>query len=447
MNICITFIFKICNLIEKMLKTKILNFTKQKPIVITIYAGLVSFFTYTFIFGLRKSFTICTFSNVQFLQIDFKTWLVISQMLGYLIAKFVGIKYIAELNKKNRYKKIFFLIGIAWVSWFFFAIVPMPYNIVFLFLNGLPLGLLWGIIFSYIEGRIGTDFIGACLAVSFIFAAGFVKSVGSVLLNSFSISELWVPFTTGLVFIVPLIITIWGMEKIPPPTESDKLHRMERKPMSKLARKKFISQYLLGIIFIIIIYLFATIFRDIRDNYTPEIFKEMGFKDKPYIFTQTEIIVSLLMLGLMASMVFIKNNMLVFNLTIGIIFLGFLIAGISTYLYIHKYMYAIYWFIFVGLGLYMVYIPFNCIFFDRMIAAYKMVGNVGFLIYIADSFGYLGSIAVLISKSIFKLQINWLFFFTNSVQYLSVLGGLLTILCFLYFRKKINKNVNSTSKK
>ena len=421
------------------MNAKILKFSKEKPVVVTIYAGLVSFLTYTFIFGLRKSFTICTFSNIQFLQLDFKTWLVISQMLGYLIAKFIGIKYIAELNKRNRYKKIFFLVGFAWLSWFFFAIVDMPYNIIFLFLNGLPLGLLWGIIFSYIEGRTGTDFIGACLAVSFIFAAGFVKSVGSVLLNHFNILEIWIPFYTGLVFIIPLIITIWGMEKIPPPSETDKIHRMERMQMSKPARKKFISQYLLGIILIIIIYLFATIFRDIRDNYTAEIFSELGFKNKPYIFTQTEIIVSLLILAIMASMVFIKNNILAFNLTIGIIFLGFLIAGISTYLFTQKYIDSIYWFVLVGLGLYMVYIPFNCIFFDRMIAAYKIVGNVGFLIYIADSFGYLGSIAVLISKSILKLHINWLYFFTNSVQYLSVLGGVLTIFCFLYFRRVFKK--------
>ena len=420
------------------MKINKINFLHKNAIITSIYAGIVAFCTYTFIFGLRKSFTICTFSGYEFLNLDYKTWLVISQMLGYLISKFVGIKFIAELNQHNRYKKIFFLVGWAWLSWLCFALVPMPYNIIFLFLNGFPLGLLWGIIFSYIEGRRGTDFIGACLAVSFIFAAGFVKSVGSILINNFNVPELWVPFITGLVFIIPLIITVWGMEKIPPPTELDIQNRMERKPMPFLERKKFIKEYFVGIVCIILIYLFATIFRDIRDNYTAEMFKELGYNNKPYIFAQTEIIVSLLILVLMAQMVFIKNNVRVFFLTIGIIFIGFLIAGISTYLFVHKYIDPIYWFILVGLGLYMVYIPFNCIFFERMIAAYKIVGNVGFLIYVADSFGYLGSIGVLISKSIFKIQINWLDFFTNSVQYLSIFGGVLTICCFVYFRNKIS---------
>ncbi len=37
--------------------------------------------------------------------------------------------------------------------------------------------------------------------------------------------------------------------------------------------------------------------------------------------------------------------------------------------------------ILVGLGLYTGYIPYNAIFFERLIAVFRMSGNVGFLIY------------------------------------------------------------------
>jgi hypothetical protein len=40
--------------------------------------------------------------------------------------------------------------------------------------------MLWGVIFSYVEGRKSTDFICAALAVSFIFSSGWVKSVGAL---------------------------------------------------------------------------------------------------------------------------------------------------------------------------------------------------------------------------------------------------------------------------
>jgi MFS family permease len=168
-------------------------------------------------------------------------------MIGYLMAKFYGIKFISELKRLGRYKIILLLVGIAWAAWFFFAIIPPPYNAVFLFINGFPLGMLWGVVFSYVEGRRSTDFIGAALAVSFIFASGFVKSVGGWLLLEFHLSEFWVPFATGLVFALPLLFFIYLIEKIPPPDEADIAARMNRTPMDAADRKKFVRSFLPGI--------------------------------------------------------------------------------------------------------------------------------------------------------------------------------------------------------
>ncbi len=121
------------------------------------------------IFGFRKSFAVCTSDGLTVFGMNYKTVLVISQVLGYMGAKFYGIKYISELKQIGRGKIILFLVGISWLSWLLFALVPLPYNIIFLFINGFPLGMLWGVVFSYVEGRRSTDFIGAALAVSFIF--------------------------------------------------------------------------------------------------------------------------------------------------------------------------------------------------------------------------------------------------------------------------------------
>ncbi|MBX9732995.1 MAG: hypothetical protein K2X37_02955, partial [Chitinophagaceae bacterium] len=175
----------------------------RSSFTVGLYAAVVAFLSYTVIFGFRKSFTVCTFDGMQFGGFGYKTLLVLSQMLGYLATKFYGIKFIAELKRLGRYKIVFLLVGIAWLAWLLFALVPAPYNIIFLFINGFPLGMLWGVIFSYIEGRKTTDFIGAALAVSFIFSSGFVKTVGGWLMLDFGVPELWVPFTTGAVFAIP----------------------------------------------------------------------------------------------------------------------------------------------------------------------------------------------------------------------------------------------------
>lgn len=408
---------------------------KGSPIQIGIYAAVAAFLTYTMIFGFRKSFTVCTFDGITVGSLSYKTVLVLSQMMGYLMAKFYGIKFISELKRFGRNKIILLLVGIAWMAWLCFALIPAPYNIVFLFINGFPLGMLWGVVFSYVEGRRSTDFIGAALAVSFIFSSGFVKSVGGWLIQ-LGVTEFWVPFCTGLVFALPLLLFIYLMERIPAPDAEDEAARMNRTPMSAEQRKAFVRSFLPGIIACIFIYGFATIFRDIRDNFSADMWKEMGYLNQPAIFSKTETPITLVILALIGSMVIIKNSFKALMIAHLFIAIGFVVAGVSTYLFTKGLVAPIWWMTLVGLGLYMVYIPFNSVFFERMIAAFRFTGNVGFLIYLADSFGYLGSVTVLLSKEIFKVQLNWVQFFSNSVMILSVVGVGITVYAAWYFNAK-----------
>jgi len=413
----------------------------SKSIQTGLYAAVVVFLAYTMIFGYRKTFTVATFDGLTIAGYSYKTVLVISQMLGYLMAKFYGIKYISELQRTGRGKIILVLTSIAWLSWLLFAVIPAPYNIVFLFVNGFPLGMLWGVVFSYVEGRRSTDFIGAALAVSFIFASGFVKSVGALLMNNFGISEFWMPFYAGLVFCLPLLLFVYLMEKIPQPNAEDIAFRSQRVAMTTDDRKKFIRDFLGGVAACVVIYCFATIFRDIRDNFSAEMWKEMGFFNQPAIFSKTETPITLIVLVLIGSMVMIKNNFVALKTAHYFILIGFLLAGACTLLFKSGQLSPIAWMTLVGLGLYMVYIPFNAIFFDRLISTFKYASNVGFLIYIADAFGYVGSIGVLLSKEIFRIQLNWVTFFSSSVMILSVIGIGLTIYSLYYFSRKYRKLV------
>jgi MFS family permease len=391
------------------------------------------------IFGFRKSFTVCTFDGLTFAGLNYKTSLVLSQVFGYMLAKFYGIRFISELKRIGRGRIILLLILVAWMSWLLFAITPAPYNIIFLFTNGFPLGMLWGVVFSYIEGRRATDFIGAALAVSFIFASGFVKTVGGWLLLQFNMSEFWVPFFTGLIFAFPLLLFVYMMEQIPPPGDKDIEARMDRVPMHADRRKEFIRTFLPGIIFCVIIYTFSTIFRDIRDNFSADMWKEMGYLNQPAIFSKTETPITLIVLAVIGSMTFIKNNFRALMLSHVFIGIGFLMAGICTWFFTQQQLSPIVWMTTVGLGLYLVYIPFNSVVFERLIATFRYTGNVGFLIYVADSFGYVGSVGVLLSKEIFKVKLNWVTFFSNSVMWLSVVGVIITILSGLYFSGKYKR--------
>src|SRR5215471_7520045 len=189
----------------------------------TLLAAVSAFCVYTCMYAFRKPFTVAQFAGISFLGIEYKIWLVISQTVGYTLSKFFGIKFIAELRTKNRTLIILKLISISWIALLFFAIIPAPYNILFLLINGFPLGLIYGLVFSYVEGRKTTEFLGAALASSFIFASGFTQSVGKFIMVAWNVDEWWMPWLTGLVFFLLLLLFTWLLGKTPAPGEDDKI--------------------------------------------------------------------------------------------------------------------------------------------------------------------------------------------------------------------------------
>jgi hypothetical protein len=61
-----------------------------------------------------------------------------------------------------------------------------------------------------------------------------------------------------------------------------------------------------------------------------------------------------------------------------------------------------------------------------MLAAYKVPGNVGFLIYIADAFGYMGTVVVLLVKEFVHIKYTWVDFFTG-LFYVTAAAGILLV--------------------
>jgi MFS family permease len=409
-----------------------LKIRQWSPLII---AALSAFCVYTCMYAFRKPFTAANYDGIRFLSIDYKIWLVVAQTVGYTLSKFYGIRFIAELGRKNRASIILLFIALAWLSLLFFALVPAPYNIIFLLLNGFPLGVIYGLVFSYLEGRRSTELLGAVLATSFIFASGFTQSIGKFILLNWDVSDWWMPFITGSIFIFPTLLFTWMLSKTPSPTKQDILLRTERLPMNKSDRKDFIKRFLPGLVLLISTYIMLTIIRDYRSNFAANIWSELGLNNAS-VFTKSELPASLVTLLLMGFLIFIKKNIQALLINHWIIVSGFLLSITFTLLYINGYTSPFWWMTIVGVGLYMGYVPFNCMLFDRLIASFKYVSNAGFIIYLADSFGYLGSNVILITKNFLKLDISWSDFFVEIILSMSTIGILLTIISAIYFRNK-----------
>jgi len=404
-----------------------------KQISTAVYLALVVFCTYASIFAFRKPFTVATFEGLKFWNISYQTLLIISQVLGYMLSKFYGIKFISELQRMGRWKTSLVLMGSAWLSLLLFAVLPAPWGMLCFFANGFVLGFMWGITFSYVEGRRATDFIGVVLAVSFIFAGGFSRSVGKWVMLRLEVSEFWMPFVTAC---VPLLLFYWLMERAPHPDAEDIAERTVRKPMTSEERKDFLKTFGPGVVSFVLIYLLLTILRDLRDNYMANMWNELGYASNAGVFAKTETITSLIVLALIGTLVFVRNNFKAFRIIHVLLLLSFAVTFIASLLFKTNLISGAIWMQFTGLGLYIGYILFNSVYFERLLATFKIAGNVGFLIYLADAWGYLGSVSVMLSKEFLKTELSWVNFYSTLAVVCASVGFIAAVYCFSYFLKK-----------
>jgi hypothetical protein len=229
------------------------------------------------------------------------------------------------------------------------------------------------------------------------------------------------------------------LEKIPNPTKEDMELRSERIPMTGKDRKNLVLQFLFPITIWVLFYTFLTAFRDFRDNFARELWDSIGYKGDISVYSSSETIVAIIVLVVLAAAFYFKDNMKALFFYQILLLLGSVSIGLSTFLFHAGNISPFTWMIISGFGLYICYVPFNCLFFDRFIGAFKIKGNAGFLIYIADSFGYLGSVLVLLYKNFGQASLSWLEFFVKGSYLVAGIGIITTISSFIYLNKKHKK--------
>lgn len=411
----------------------------KSHITILLNGAFASFGLYFCMYAFRKPFTVATFEGLYLWGIEYKIVLILAQVIGYMLSKFLGIRIVSGLKSSHRVGYLTGMILLAEFTLILFGWIPTPYNFILLFFNGLSLGMIWGIVFSYLEGRRMTEILSIILSSSFIVSSGAVKSVGLWVMNRYGITEFWMPAVTGGLFLVPFFVSLFFLQKLPPPTLEDKRLRKERKPMSGTDRKRVLFQFLFPIIILVLFYTALTALRDFRDNFSRELWDSLGYAGDASIYTLSELPIAFLVLLILGLFGLIKSNYRAFMGFHYLLILASLMVGVSTLLFQQGMLSPVFWMITIGFGLYACYVPFNCIFFDRMIATFKIEGNAGYLIYIADSFGYLGSMVVLLYKNFGQANSSWLQFFISAIYCIAFLGVGISLISLLYFRKKYQR--------
>ncbi|HEX2687412.1 MAG TPA: DUF5690 family protein [Kofleriaceae bacterium] len=374
------------------------------------YAVSMAFTTYFAMYSYRKPFAAAHYSGEVALGLDLKSALIISQLCGYAFSKFLGVKFNSEMKPSRRAWALVVLIAWAELALVLFAVMPPGGKVVALFLNGLPLGTVWGVVFSFLEGRRTSEILGAGLSCAYVVASGAVKSIGSSLLTA-GVTEAWMPALTGLLFLPIFLAAVYGLGLIPPPSSADVEARTEREPMSSAERRQFLRRFFPGLLLLVIVYLFLTSYRDFRDNYAAEIWADLGADRQASLFTLTEIPIAISVMIALGLLFLVKNNRRGLLFTYLIMIAGSALIGVATLLFDLEAIHPLTWMILVGLGLYLGYVPYGSVLFDRTIAALGIVATAVFLIYVSDAVAYSGSVAIVLYKTIGQAQVSKLQFF------------------------------------
>ncbi len=407
----------------------------RRDLQFTILAAVAAFGTYTCMYAFRKGITAATFEGMEYWGLSYKIWLVNLQVFGYALSKLIGIKVVSEVARHLRGWYILGLVSFAGLTLVGFALVPPPYNMFFFFLNGLPLGMIYGLVLGFLEGRRQTDVLMAALTASFIFASGFVKTIGLYVMQNWGVSEFYMPMVTAGLFIPAIAVFLTMLMRLPAPNAEDEALRMVRVPMNREDRHKFVQTFYRGVVFFIIGYVLLTILRDFRDNFGREIFQEQGVNN-PGVFSAVETPIALGILVMLGFLARVQDNFRAFTIVNWLTFSGVVLAIVATVLFQANLIRVEYWMLFVGAGMYLGYVPANGIYFERIIGAFRYPGTVGFIVTLADTWGYMGSFGLQLYKNFGQADISYTTFLIYAVYLLLGSYGILVLFAYRYFQKR-----------
>ncbi len=404
-----------------------------------IIGAIAAFTAYFAMCAFRRPFMVLDFSGeyVGTGPIELKTALVISQIFGYGLSKFLGISACSQIRRQQMWILLLCLIGMAQGALVMLATLPEKWKLMAMFLNGLPLGMIWGFMVRYLEGRRMSDLMLSVLACSFILGSGVVKDVGRWWVKQDLFSEIWMPAVTGLCFLPPFLIAVYFLHRLPVPNAVDVTQRHERIPMTSADRRELLRAYYRTLIPALAFYFLLTAYRDYRDLYVAQIVKELGYDSVPAILTRIELPIAILVTSVLGLLTVIRASRTALWAIYAVMLSGMVTIGLAEFLFRTQVINGMTFMVLTGLGAYLGYVPYNAVLFERFMAATRARGNAVFGIYLADALGYGGSISLLLCKDMIFPDSSRLAFFQTCSNLISIIGAACLLLSALFLRKDL----------
>ena len=103
---------------------------------------------------------------------------------------------------------------------------------------------MWGVIFSFLEGRKTTDILASLLGVSMVISSGTAKSIGLYVMDAWHVSAFWMPALIGAIALPLLTLLGYALNRLPQPTEEDIALKSERVTLDARQRWDLFRNYM-----------------------------------------------------------------------------------------------------------------------------------------------------------------------------------------------------------
>ena len=421
------------------------NDTRQRTadLLFILWAGGAALLSYSLVYALRKPFTAATFDGLDFFGMDYKTATSIVQISGYFLSKLIGIKVISELKPHHRLPFIIVARGLAELSLVLFGALPCPMNVFALFFNGLALGCMWGVIFSFLEGRRVTDLLASLMGLSIALSSGTAKSVGLFVMDELHVDQFWMPALIGAIAFPLLSFLGWLMTRMPQPSKEDKVLRTERVAMNGQARRNVFRAFMPVLLMLLAANLLVTVLQDIKEDFLVKIIDVEAAGLSSWAFAKIDATVTVIILALFGLMALVKSNIKVLCLLLVLVTFGTLTLGFLAFNYHSLQLPPAVWLFLQSLCLYTTYLSFQTLFFERFVACFHIRGNVGFFIITLDFIGYTGTVLVLAGKELLSPDINWLEFYNTLSGFVGVVCSSAFVASAIYLLQRHRRDTSS----
>lgn len=171
------------------------------------------------------------------------------------------------------------------------------------------------------------------------------------------------------------------LNRLPQPTEEDIAMKSERATLNGKQRWELFKNFMPFLMMLFVANIAIVVLRDIKKTFSKY---HRCFRIFALAFAKIDSVVTLIILVVFGLMVFVKDNLKALSILFRLIIMGMIVMSVVSFGQERFQLPPVVWLFVQSLCLYIAYLTFQTIFFDRFIACFKIHGNVGFFIVTTD---------------------------------------------------------------